>query len=124
MKSLPSISTDQVAALVELARYGSIRDAAEALTITEQGLRTRLITLEQRLGVELYRKRRGVRRGTLLTQQGQRLLPRAMALLDRARELREPATESSAARHVRVAASPYWTHYLLIDILKRFYKAE
>ena len=38
----PSLSTDQVAAFVELARQGSLRRAAEVLIISEQGLRNRL----------------------------------------------------------------------------------
>ncbi|MEX2558736.1 MAG: hypothetical protein WD403_02425 [Pirellulales bacterium] len=38
----PSLSTDQVAAFVELARQGTLRAAAEGLHITEQGLRNRL----------------------------------------------------------------------------------
>ena len=56
---IPSLSSDQIAAFVELARLGSLRAAAENLLITEQGLRNRLLALEKRLGVELYRKRRG-----------------------------------------------------------------
>src|SRR5687768_2796078 len=55
----PSLSTDQLAALVELHQQGSLRAAAETLFITEQGVRNRLVALEERLGVELYRKRRG-----------------------------------------------------------------
>ena len=54
--AFPSLSTDQVAAFVQLAEQGSLRGAAEALFITEQGLRSRLLALEERLGVELYRK--------------------------------------------------------------------
>jgi len=60
-----------VAAFVELARQGSLRLAAGILHITEQGVRNRLLALEQRLGVELYQKRRGVRR-----RPGQLVVPR------------------------------------------------
>ena len=38
MASLLSLSTDQVAAFVELARQGSLRQAAQVLHITEQGV--------------------------------------------------------------------------------------
>ena len=61
---LLSLSTDQVAAFVELARQGSLRQAAAVLHITEQGVRNRLLALEERLGVELYRKSRGPRRAS------------------------------------------------------------
>jgi DNA-binding transcriptional LysR family regulator len=67
MAALPHVSTDQVAAFVELAREGQIRAAANALGITEQGVRNRLVALEGQLGVELYRKARGPRRATVLT---------------------------------------------------------
>lgn len=124
MSEAPSLSTDQMAALVELARHGSLRAAAEVLHISEQGLRNRLIALESRLGVELYRKRRGIRRGAPLTQQGRRLLPHATAFLERAGELTELFSESEAAREVHVVASQYLIAYALIDVVRRFHAAE
>jgi len=100
--SLPSLSTDQLAAFVELARQGSLRTAAETLFITEQGIRSRLIALEERLGVELYRKSRGMRKTTPLTAQGKRLLPHAMAFLERAKELRDLFVAEEAGRDVGI----------------------
>ncbi len=81
---LPALSTDQVVAIVELAKHGSIRAAAADLHITEQGLRNRLIALENQLGVELYRKSRGIRTATPLTASGQQFLPHAIAFLEQA----------------------------------------
>ncbi len=83
-----SLSTDQIAAFVELARTGSLRRAAEGLHLTEQGVRNRLLALESRLGVELYRKSRGIRTSSPLTARGQQFLPQAIAFLERAEELR------------------------------------
>ena len=120
--SFPSLSTDQLVALVELDRQGSIRRAAETLFITEQGLRSRLLTLEERVGAELYRKRRGPRRGSLLTDHGRRLLPQAVALLERAKEFCGSAAEP-AVQEVHVAASQYLAYYVLIDAVKRFHRA-
>src|SRR3954470_22983345 len=82
-----SLSTDHVAAFVELARQGSLRAAAESLFISEQGLRSRLLVLEERLGVELYQKSRGPRRRTPLTPQGQQFLSHAQAFVERASHL-------------------------------------
>ena len=79
MSSLPHLSTDQVAAFVELSRVGQIRAAANALGITEQGVRNRLIALETQLGIELYRKVRGPRLSAVLTPHGRRFLPHALA---------------------------------------------
>ena len=123
MSDLPALSTDQIAAFVELSRHGQIRAAAAGLGITEQGLRNRLLTLEQRLGVELYRKSRGPRRSAVLTDQGRRFLPHAIGFLERAEELYRTLDIKSGAREIRVAASQYLIRYLLIDILKDFRKA-
>ena len=117
---LPHLSTDQVAAFVELAREGQIRAAATALAITEQGVRNRLVALEAQLGVELYRKARGPRRAAVLTPQGQRFLPHALAFLDRARELCHACDVETGQQEIRVVASQYLTRYVLIDVLKAF----
>ena len=120
--SLPHLSTDQVAAFVELARQGQIRSTAGTLGITEQGVRSRLLALEGQLGVELYRKSRGPRRSTPLTDQGRRFLPHALAFLERAHELCRAFELESGGREVRVVASQYLTRYVLIDVLGRFRK--
>src|SRR5690349_20889761 len=93
-----SLSTDQLAALVEVARHGSLRGASSALFITEQGVRNRLIALEQELGVELYRKVRGIRRGEILTSAGRALLPEALRLVDQAEGLRDLVHQAARPR--------------------------
>jgi DNA-binding transcriptional LysR family regulator len=117
---LPHLSTDQVAAFVELARQGQIRSTAGTLGITEQGVRSRLVALEAQLGVELYRKIRGPRRSTPLTDEGRRFLPHALAFLERAHELCQAFSIEAGTREIRVAASQYLTRYVLIDVLSRF----
>lgn len=122
--ALPHLSTDQVAAFVEVSRHGQIRAAARLLSITEQGLRNRLLALEAQLGVELYRKVRGPRRLTLLTDEGRRFLPHALAFLERAHELCRAFEIDTGQEEIRVAASQYLIRYVLIDVLKRFAKQE
>lgn len=117
---VPSLSTDQIAAFVEVARQGSLRRAAEVLHITEQGVRNRLLALEGRLKVELYVKSQGMRRATPLTQRGRQFLPHAVAFLERARELGELFDAESQTREVHVAASQYLIRYVLIDAMRRF----
>ncbi len=121
--AIPSLSTDQVAGFVELARHGSLRRAAVALHLSEQGLRNRLLALEQRLGAALYQKRRGIRRSTPLTAEGQRFLPHATAFLERSREMSELFQTSPQMREVRVAASQYLIAYVLIDAVRQFHAA-
>ena len=120
----PQISTDQVRAFVEVSRHGQIRAAAAVLAITEQGLRNRLLALEAQLGVELYRKIRGPRRLTVMTDAGHRFLPHALAFLERAREMYEAFAVDAGRHEVRVVASQYLIRYLLIDVLKDFAKSE
>jgi len=124
MPDTPSLSTDQLAAFVELARQGSLRTAADVLLLSEQGVRNRLVALESRLGIELYRKQRGIRRTAPLTAEGLRLLPHAIAFLERAAELAELFRESAEPREVHVAASQYLIAYALIDVVRRFHLAE
>lgn len=119
---LPSISTDQVAALVELARAGSLRTAAVGLHITEQGLRNRLIALEKMLGVPLYHKQRGPRRRSPLTPQGEQFLPQAVAFLEGARRL-GAAFGQSGRQEVHIAATQYLTLYAMLDAIRRFHRA-
>src|SRR5438128_9248013 len=107
-----SLSTDQVAAFVELARQGSLRAAASMLHITEQGVRNRLLALEKRLRVELYRKSRGVRHASPLTEQGRRFLPHALAFLERADQLAELLGEPQQ-HEIHVAATQYLIFYVL-----------
>jgi len=121
--ALLSLSTDQVAAFVELARLGSLRAAAGVLHVTEQGVRNRLLALEGRLGVELYRKSRGLRQARPLTEQGQRFLPHAVAFLERARQLGEVFSDQAAPHEIHVAATQYLILYVLIDAVRRFHEA-
>ncbi|MBW3597784.1 MAG: LysR family transcriptional regulator [Planctomycetes bacterium] len=120
---LPSLSTDQVAAFVELARQGSLRSAAEALFITEQGVRNRLVALEQRLGAELYFKSRGPRTRSPLTAAGRRFLPHATAFLEQARELTEIFAAEEGRRVIHVAATQYLILYVLIEAVRSFHNA-
>jgi len=117
-------STDQVAAFVELARTGSLRAAAGSLYVTEQGLRSRLLVLEERLGIELYRKQRGPRRVGPITEAGRRFLPHALAFLEQARQLAESSGLAPAQRDITVAASQYLILYVLIDTVQKFHAAH
>jgi len=123
MSTFFSLSTDQVAAFVELARQGTLREAASVLHITEQGVRNRLVALESRLRVELYRKQRGPRRVHPLTEQGKRFLPHAIAFLERAQQLAEEFHGSNEPHEIHVAATQYLILYVLIDAVRRFHVA-
>ncbi len=118
-----SLSTDQVVTFVELSRQGDLRGAARVLHVTEQGVRNRLLALEQRLGVELYRKARGPRRSQPLTDKGRLFLPHALAFLDRARQLGEVFSAPAEPHEIHVAATQYLILYALIEAVRRFHLA-
>jgi DNA-binding transcriptional LysR family regulator len=123
MSDLLSISTDQVAAFVELARQGDLRRAAGGLHISEQGVRNRLLALEGRLGVELYHKARGPRRSHPLTDKGRLFLPHALAFLERARQLGEVFAAPAEPHEIHVVATQYLILYVLIDAVRLFHRA-
>jgi DNA-binding transcriptional LysR family regulator len=118
----PSVTPDQIAALVELARAGSLRAAAGELSITEQGVRNRLVALEAQLRVSLYHKQRGPRRRSPLTPQGEQLLPHAISFLDRARRLAGLFGGGEGPTEVHVAATQYLTLYAMLDAIRRFHR--
>jgi len=107
-----------------LHRHGTIRAAARDLHITEQGLRNRLIALENELGVELYRKVRGIRNATPLTAQGQQFLPYATAFLERAAELNDLFAVEARPQEVAIVSSQYLAKYVLIRGIGRFHAAN
>jgi DNA-binding transcriptional LysR family regulator len=119
---MESLSTDFVAAFVELARLGNLRRAAEALFLSEQGLRSRLLILEKRLGVELYRKQRGRRATTPLTSEGHKFLPQAIAFLESADRLVAMFQTPQQPREIHVVASQYLIAYVLIDAARVFHR--
>jgi DNA-binding transcriptional LysR family regulator len=118
-----SVSTDQIEAFVELARHGSLRQAAQVLHITEQGVRNRLLALEGRLRVQLYRKQRGVKKGPPLTEQGRQFLPHALTFLERGRQLAELFGGQAEQHEIHVAATQYLILYTLVDAVRRFHAA-
>lgn len=120
-RQVSSISTDQVSAFVELVHSGSIRLAAETLHLSEEGLRSRLLMLEDRLGVTLYEKERGRRTSVSLTHAGRLFHRKAVQFLEQASNLAELSEPSNAVQEMRIAVSHYMANFYLGDILKRFY---
>lgn len=120
----PAISVDQVTAFVELAHTRSIRLAADSLHLSEEGLRGRLLALEQRLGVTLYEKAQGRRSGVRLSHAGENFLRKATKFVDDARTLAKLDDPGTLVHELTIAASQYVTYYLLIDIVKEFHAAS
>lgn len=120
MKLLTSISVEQVSAFVELARAGSLKSASQTLHLSEEGLRNRLIAIEDRLGVRLYEKERGRRGKVRITQEGRLFLSKANQFLEEAYRLTRVFEPADGYEDLLIAASQYVTYYVLIDAVREF----
>lgn len=121
-RALPPISSDQVRAFVELMRTGNLRLAASALHLSEEGVRSRLVALEHRLGVTLYEKQRGRRARVRLTGAGQIFATKAAKFLDNLQDLTHLFDRSGGVRELQVVASQFLSQYLLIDIVRAYHE--
>ncbi|MGH9642226.1 MAG: LysR substrate-binding domain-containing protein [Terriglobales bacterium] len=114
------VSIEQVGAFVELARCGSLRAASVKLCLSEEGLRSRILVLEERLGAALYEKERGRRGDVRLTHAGHAFLDKAIRFLEEARALTEPIESVQSAGGIKIAVSQHPTLYMLVDIVRNF----
>ena len=77
---------------IEVARYRSFSQAAEALFITQPAVSKRITALETELGVKLFNR---INRSISLTEAGRTLLPRVQALRSEAEAIRRYAADLS-----------------------------
>jgi DNA-binding transcriptional LysR family regulator len=119
-RSLSSLSTEQVAAFVELARLGSLHRAAQSMHLSDEGLRARILGLEDALGAALYEKARGRRGDVNLTAAGRKFLQKAVRFLEQANELTRLFEPRPATREIQLLGSHYLLAYVLIDAVHEF----
>jgi DNA-binding transcriptional LysR family regulator len=104
---------------LEVARFGSVSRAAEALYVTQPTLTARLHALERELGERLFvRGRQGMR----LTDAGRAFLPYAERAVRALRDGRRAIDEvgSASAGQLLLAAAPAVSTYILPSVLERF----
>ncbi len=111
----------QLQVFVFTAKYQNISIAADNIAITQAAASMSLSQLETQLGKKLF-ARDGKR--LLLNEIGQRLLPDAHAILQKANEFELQANNDkpSIAGHIRISASTTIACYLLPKILSQFTK--
>jgi|KBSSwiStaDraftv2_1062776.scaffolds.fasta_scaffold29815_4 DNA-binding transcriptional LysR family regulator len=119
-RKFPSLSTEQIAAFVELARLGSLQLAASSQNVSAEGLRGRILTLESALGISLYEKARGRRGNVELTPAGRKFLLRAVRFLDQAHELTTLFEPRAVAKEIQLIGSHYLLAYVLLDAVREF----
>lgn len=109
----------QIEAFERTAREGNFTRAADALGLTQPAISTRISTLEDELGGQLF-ERRG--RQLFLTPLGERFLPYAQRMLTVMAESKEAVRDFQAGEigQVRIAApTPFLLSYL-IETLAHF----
>jgi DNA-binding transcriptional LysR family regulator len=114
---------EQLEALVEVARRGSVSRAAEALYVTQPSLTARLKALEQELDAKLFiRSQRGMR----LSDAGRAFLPFAERTLDTISGGRRLLAELARGEGGQLAlgAAPAVSTYVLPRILTRFHRTH
>jgi DNA-binding transcriptional LysR family regulator len=116
----PSISIEQVGAFVQLAESGSLSAAARVLNLSAEGMRNRLVALEERVGVELYEKEMRRRGLVTLTPAGRLFLRKAVQFLEGAQTLTQLFEPGRRQQDLLIAASQYLTYYVLIDVVRIF----
>jgi len=101
----------------EVARCGGFRAAAQKLRLSQSAVSTRVSETEQRLGVELFdRKRHGAR----LTPIGRRFLDQAERLIEMRDQIAASLLPSSGfAGTIRIGVAESIVHTLLPNMLSR-----
>ncbi|MEM7563727.1 MAG: LysR family transcriptional regulator [Pseudomonadota bacterium] len=98
----------QLKTFLQVARLGSFRRAAEEMFVTQAAITSRIQTLEEWLGFQVFDRHR---RGADLTTQGHRFIDYARNALDTIEHGREDARRAQAYR----AQYRFMTQYLLLE---------
>lgn len=107
----------QLEAFVAIARHESVSRAAELLSMSQSATSTALAELEKQFDTRLF-DRHGKR--LRLNEQGKRLLPPAMEVLDRARDLERQLENSTDIGPLRVGATLTIGNYLVALLIGDF----
>ncbi len=102
-----------------IARTGSIRQAAEHLSITPSALNRRVIALEQELGVDVFER---LGRGVRLSTAGELLIDAMRKHLAEAETLKSRIADLSGLRrgHVSIACSQAVLPHFMPDEIRRY----
>jgi DNA-binding transcriptional LysR family regulator len=101
------VSLDQLRYFVTVAEEGNIGRAARRLHISQPPLSRQIRTLEDELGMLLFRR---TTRGVQLLPAGHRLLPRARDVLDAVARVRQIADESETTLQTNAAEQAALSH--------------
>ncbi len=114
MKRLPPLTS--IEAFVQTCRLGSVKAAAEVLSLSSPALSRRIQTLERHVGRPLFERRH---QALLLNPEGERLLDEIGPALDELGLAMERATAGAEHMRLKLAVLPLFAAYKLMPLLPR-----
>lgn len=114
MKRLPPLTA--IEAFVQASRLGSVKAAAESLSLSSPALTRRIQSLERHVGRPLFDRRH---QAILLNPDGERLLGEIGPALDNLGLALERATGGGELLRMKLAAMPLFAAYRLMPALPR-----
>ncbi len=117
---IPRVTLRQLRVFVAVAQDGNVTRAAARIAISQSAASQSLAELEQELGLQLFDRQS---RRLLLNEDGRRLYPKAVAILDSTDEFEQLAQNRQGSVHLRAAASSTIGNYLLPQFIGGFLQA-
>ncbi|KRK89555.1 LysR family transcriptional regulator [Lentilactobacillus sunkii] len=93
------MTLDQLIYVVELSKYQTLANTADALHISQSGLSKSISQLEEELGVKIFERDRN---GTQLTPEGEELLPLAKQISNNASKFKDYASNLGIVKRKEV----------------------
>ncbi len=110
-------SLRQLEIFVAISRSASVSRAAEALSLSQSATSTALSELERQFDLQLFDR---VGKSLRINETGQQLLPRAVELLDRAKEIENLLQGKAGFGHMKIGATLTVGNYLATILVARF----
>lgn len=109
------ITLRQLEVFAEVLKSGSTTQASQRLALSQSAVSAALADLEGQLGIQLFDR---IGKRLLVNEHGRLLYPRALGLLEQAKEIEQLFTEDNGA--IRVYASSTIGNYILPEIMARY----
>lgn len=110
-------SLRQLEIFVAISRTESVSRAAEVLSLSQSAASTALSELERQFNLQLFDR---VGKSLRINETGKQLLPRAVELLDRAKEIENLLQGNAGFGHMKIGATLTVGNYLATILVARF----
>ncbi|MES2635988.1 MAG: LysR family transcriptional regulator [Pseudomonadota bacterium] len=114
-------SLRQLEIFVAISRTANVSRAAEELSLSQSATSTALGEFEKQFDLQLFDR---VSKSLRINEIGQQLLPRAVELLDRAKEIEALLQGNTSFGHMKIGATLTVGNYLVTILVARFLQAH